>query len=98
MTTGYNDWLAVAGNLSKAWKSYVRLSRILFQEGADERVPGNFFKVVVQSVLLFRAEMWVLTLRMELALESFQHSNAHRITRLQPRRRGDGRWTYPPLK
>ena len=62
------------------------------------RVLGNFFKAVVQPVLLFGAETWVLTPRMERALDSFQHGAARRLTRIQPRRRGDGRWAYPHLK
>ena len=60
MTAGDNNWPAVAGNLSKARKSWGRLSRILCREGADARVSGNFFKAVVQAVLLFRVETWVL--------------------------------------
>ena len=56
LTAGYNDWPAVAGNLGKAQKSWGRLQRILGREGADKRVSGNFFKVVVQQVLLFGAE------------------------------------------
>ena len=97
MTAGDDDWPVVAGNLVKAWKSWGRLSRILSWEGTDKRVSGNFFKAVVQEVLLFGAETWVLTPRIERALESFQHGAARRITGRHPRRRGDGHWTYPPL-
>ena len=86
MAAGYDDWPAVAGNLVKARKSWGRLSRILSQEGADKRVSGNFFKAVVQALLLFGAETWVLTLRIERALESFMHGAERRITRRQPRR------------
>ena len=71
MTAGDDDWPAVAVNLLKARKIWGRLSRILSQEGADVRVSGNFFKAVVQAVLLFGAETWVLTSRIERALESF---------------------------
>ena len=77
MTAGYDDWLAVVGNLGKARKSWGRLSRILIREGADPRVSGYFYKAVAQAVLLFRAETRVLTQRMERALDSFQH----RVTR-----------------
>ena len=80
MTVGDNNWPAVAGNLSKARKSWGRLSWILCREGADARVSGNFFKAAVQAVLLFGAEMWVLTPRMEWALDCFQHGAARRLT------------------
>ena len=47
------------------------LSRILIREGADPKVSGNFYKTVAQAVLLFGAETWVLTQRMERDLDSF---------------------------
>ena len=61
MTAGDEDWPAVVGNLSKARKSWGSLLWILCWEGANARVSGKVFKVVVQAVLLFGAEIWVLT-------------------------------------
>ena len=98
LTAGDYDWLAVVGNLGKAQKSWGRLSRILSREGADPKVSRIFYKAVAQSVLLFGAETWVLTPRMEQALDSFQNRVARRITGNQPRRQyTDGSWEYPPL-
>ena len=91
MKAGDDDWPAVVGNLVKARKSWGRLSRILSREGADKRVSGNLFKAVVQAVILFGAETWVLTLRIEQSLESFLHGAARQITRRQPRRGGPGK-------
>ena len=82
----------------KAWKSWGRLLQILSREGADKTVSGKFFKAVVQAVILFGAETWVLTSRIERDLESFLNGAARRITGKQPRRGGGGQWTYPPLK
>ena len=65
ITAGDDDWPAVAGNLKKAQKIWGRLSRILGMEGATARISGTFFKSVVQQVLLFGAETWVVTPRME---------------------------------
>ena len=56
MRVGYNDWLAVVGNIGKAPKSWGQLSRILSREGADLKVSGIFYKAVAHAVLLFRAE------------------------------------------
>ena len=53
LTAGGNDWLLVAGNMGKARKSWGRLEQILSREGATKRVSGNFFKALVQQVLLF---------------------------------------------
>ena len=80
LTAGDDDFPAVAGNLGKARKSWGRLQRILSREGADKRVSGKILKVVVQQVLLFGVETWVVTPRMERALNSFMHGAARRIT------------------
>ena len=98
MTAGDDNWPAVARKLVEARKSWGRLARIMSREGADKRVSGNFFKAVVEAVLLFGEETWVLTPRIERALDSFIHWTAHKITGNQPRRWGGGKWTYPPLK
>ena len=68
LTAGDDDCLAVAGNLRKDRKSWMRMTRILIREGEILKVSGLFFKDVVQAVLLFRAVTWVLTPRMERAL------------------------------
>ena len=68
-----DGWLTVVGNLGKARKSWGRLSQILSREGADLKVSGHFYKAVSQAVLLFGADTWVITPRMERDLDSFQH-------------------------
>ena len=97
MTAGDDNWTAVSGNLVKARKSWGRLTRILSREGADKRISGTFFKAVVQQVLLFGAETWVLTPRIERALDSFMHGAAQRIMGRQPWIGWDGKWYYPSL-
>ena len=98
LTEGDDDWPEVAGNLGKARKSWGRMQRILSREGANKRVSGNFFKAVVQQVLQFGAETWVVTPKMERALDSFIHGAARRITGRQPRRGWDRKWFYPSLE
>ena len=56
-----DDWTAVVGNLQKAQKSWTRLERIMRREGSSPRVSGMLFNAVVQEVLLFGSETWVLT-------------------------------------
>ena len=43
MTLGDDDWPEVGGNLCKARKSWVQLSRILSQEGGRSEGVGTFF-------------------------------------------------------
>ena len=84
--------------MAKARKSWGRLQGILSREGATKRVSGNFFKAVVQQVLLFGTETWVVPPMMERALSSFLHGAARRLTGRQLRRGRDGKWHYPSLE
>ena len=84
--------------MAKAWKSWGRLQGILSREGATKRVSGNFFKAVVQQVLLFGAETWVVSLMMKRALSAFIHGAARRLTGKQPRKGRDGKWHYLSLQ
>ena len=97
MTNTDDDWPAVAGNLRKARVTWGRLARILGREGADPKVSHNFYIAVTQQVLLFGAETWVLTRRMEAALDAFQGRVARRLTGRMPLRGRDGKWLYLPL-
>ena len=80
MMEGDDDWPTVAGNLEKARKIWGRMQGILRRAGATPRISGNFFKAVVQQVLLFWAEAWVVTPKMERALRAFLHGAARRLT------------------
>ena len=59
-----DDWPKVEGKTQKARKSWGQIFQILSREGEDLKVSGHFFKAVVQAVLLFGAETWVLTPKM----------------------------------
>ena len=56
-----NDWLAVMNNLSWARKVWSRIPGIISREGAARRVSRFFFKSVVQAVLIFGADTWLVT-------------------------------------
>ena len=58
----------MAKNLSRAREVWSRMSHILSREGVVPLVSGFFFKAVVQAVLLFGAETWVVTPLMGKAL------------------------------
>ena len=67
-----DDWPAVIRNLEKAQAVGRSMLKILRREGAMPLVYRYFFKAVVQSILLFCVEMWVLTLCMGRVLGGFQ--------------------------
>ncbi len=75
-----NDGPAVNRNLTKARVVWGRLGRILSQEGTNPTAMASVYKAVVQAVLLYGSESWVLTLAMEKKLQSFHRRCARFIT------------------
>ena len=84
ITATDDDCPALAGNIWKARMSWGCLERVLGREGADPKVSRIFYTAVTQQVLLFGAETWVLTKKMESALYAFQGRVARRLTGRQP--------------
>ena len=56
-----NYWPAVLCNIRKSRQVWGRISKLLWREGADPTVLEKFYHAVVQTVLLFGAETWVIT-------------------------------------
>ena len=52
---------------------------------------------VVQAVLLFGSETWVLTPRLENYLEGFHHEAERRMKGMGPKRHPDRTWVCPPI-
>ena len=94
----YNDsnWAALYKNLRKARTQWTKLARILVRDGATPRISGLFYKAVVQAVLLYGCETWVISPTMLKMLEGFHHRAARRISGKRPRL-VHGEWIYPPI-
>lgn len=75
-----SDWPALYENMAKAWQHWARVSIILARDGASPWVSGMFYKAIVQAVLLYGSETWVITQPMMKALEGFHHIVAHWLT------------------
>jgi hypothetical protein len=96
LTVQYSDWPAVRYNMRKARSRWARVSSLLRREKASPKVSGYFYKAIIQSVLLFSSETWVLPEAMVRLLEGFHNTIARRITNriIRPRQNGMG-WIYP---
>jgi hypothetical protein len=90
-----DDRPTVMENLKKARMKWGRISRILSKDGANPKAMASFYKAIVQSVLLYGSESWVLTLAMEKQLQSFHRRCARYMTGQNIRQNEDGSWTYP---
>ena len=56
-----NNWPAVLHNIIKARQVWGGFKKLVRREGAEPTVSSNFYCSVIQAVLLFGAEIWVLT-------------------------------------
>ena len=93
-----NDWPALYWNLRKARQRWAQISRVLAREGASPKVSGMFYKAIVQSVLLYGVETWVISSPMLQALRGFHHRIARCLTGRQGWRLPNGTWDYPPVE
>ena len=55
-----DDWPAVRQNIMRARSVWGRLGKILGREGADPKVSARFYRAVVQAILLYGSETWVI--------------------------------------
>ena len=65
-----DDWLAVLCNIWRARQFWGFLGKLLRREGLNPIIPEEFYCEVVQAVLLFGYESWVLTAEMLQKLEA----------------------------
>jgi hypothetical protein len=91
-----SDWAAVRANIRKARKRWAQVAQILSREGATTSTMAYFYKAVVQAVLLYGSESWVITERMRKAVESFHNRCARFITGEHIRQKPNGEWILPP--
>ena len=71
-----SNWAAVYQNLRKARRRWGMVERVMERTGAPVQTWGYMYKAVVQSVILYVREIWVVTGDMLKVLEGFHHWTA----------------------
>jgi hypothetical protein len=89
---------AICTQLPKARATWAWVSQVLHNENVSPHITATFYKAVVQAILLYGSETWVLS-RMALAhLEGFHIRAAYQMAKMHKPKRGLGRtWIYPHL-
>ena len=91
-----HDIQAICAQLWKARATWARVGQVLRSKNASPRVSAKFYKAVVQAVLLYGSETWVLSSTALARLEGFHICAAYRIAKENKPCRGPGhRWVYP---
>jgi len=81
-------------NLAKA--KWGRLSKVLVTTNSNPKVMARFYLAVVQAVLLYGSESWVIPSRTLQRIEAFHHRCARFMAHKHIRKMPDGHWEYPP--
>ena len=92
LTLTDDDWPPYIFNLQKARKICSRMSRILGWEDTDDRTPGCFYIAIVQAILIFGTETWVVTPDIGQLLGVFHHRLVRWILGKQSLRWEEGNW------
>ena len=91
-----DDIQAVRSQLCKACRTWAQVGQVLRRENAPPRVSAKFYKAIVQSVLLYGSETWVLSPAALARLEGFHIRAAYRMAKEHVPRRGPlQQWVYP---
>jgi hypothetical protein len=92
-----DDIQAVRSQLCKTRGTWARVGQVLRRENVPPRVSAKFYKAIVQSVLLYGSETWVLSPAVLARLEGFHIHAAYRMAKKHvPRRGPHQQWVYPP--
>ena len=85
-------------NIWRAHQKWAQLTRVFSREGADARNSGPIYLAMVQLVMIYGSEKWVMTLCMGRILGGFHHRVARSLKGRQPWRGRDRVWVYLPLE
>ncbi len=91
-----DDVRAVRHQIKKARGIWGRVEQVLTADNTLPKVSANFYKAVVQSVLLYGSETWNLTTIALAWLEGFCIRAAYRMAEKHKPKKGPNHgWVYP---
>ncbi len=91
-----DDIQAVWCQLCKARGTWARIGQVLQRENAPPRVSAKFYKAIVQSVLLYGSETWVLSPAAMARLKGFHIRTAYQMAKEHVPWWGPNlQWVYP---
>jgi hypothetical protein len=91
-----DDIQAIHAQLRKARATWAWVGQVLHSKNVSPHVTANFYKAVVQAILLYGSKNWVLSRAALVHLEGFHIHAAYRMAKMHKPKRGPGRtWIYP---
>jgi len=90
------DTHASSPQLARARMKWNRIGRVLRSEGMKPRAMGYFYKAIVQAILLYGSETWVVLDAHLWQFRSFHSRVGRHLTGRHIRFLEDGSWYCPP--
>ena len=81
--------------MKKARKRWACVGKILKTEGMNPKIMSKFYLTIVQAVLLYGSDSWVVKKRDHDALRSFHRRAVRYMTGQHIRKLGENQWNYP---
>ena len=76
-----DDVQAVCAQIRKACTAWARVSKVLQAQNAPSRISAKFYKAVVQLLLLYSSETWVISKSVLARLEGFHIRAAYKMAK-----------------
>ena len=76
----------------------MRLSKVLKRRDANPMIMGTFYKAVIEAVLLYGSESWVLSENNLKKLRSFHNKCARHMVGYHIQQIDNNNWIHPPTK
>jgi hypothetical protein len=94
-----NDTQALRAQLWKARATWARVGQVLQNENTSPFVAAQFYQAVVQAVLLYGSETWVISPTAMARLEGFHIRATYQMAKTHKPRWGPrNEWVYPRLE
>ena len=94
-TDNDDDSICIKENLKIARNRWNSIAKILKDEGSNAKTMAKFYITIVQAVLLYGADSWVISKRDMTRLNSFHKRVVRYLTGKHIRKHNDGNWEYP---
>jgi hypothetical protein len=90
---------AIRAQLWKARATWARVGQVLRSENASPHISARFYQAIVQAILLYGSETWVLSQTALAWIEGFHICAAYRMAKQHKPKRGPCNvWIYPRLE
>ena len=90
-----DDTKCILGQIQKARGRWNGIAKILKREGANATCMARFYLAVIQALLLYGSESWVISKRNMDRLNSFHKRAVRHMTGQHIQKLGNNNWEYP---